>query len=136
MSLDREAIVSPRAEFPALGRKLDGRPIVFFDGPGGTQVHGSVIGAMVRYLVTENANTHGSFHHSRRTDETVLEARCTLADLFHARRPEEIVFGPNMTTLTFHVSRSVGQLLRSGDEVVVTRLDHDANVAPWPIEVS
>jgi len=131
MSLDSEAIVSLRAEFPALGRKLDGRPIVFFDGPGGTQVHGSVIGAMARYLVTENANTHGSFHHSRRTDETVLEARHALADLLHARRPEEIVFGPNMTTLTFHVSRSVGQLLRPGDEVVVTRLDHDANVAPW-----
>jgi len=61
---------------------------------------------MARYLVTENANTHGSFHHSRRTDETVLEARCALADLFHARRPEEIVFGPNMTALTFHDSRA------------------------------
>ena len=89
---------------------------------------------MARYLVVENANTHGSFHHSRGTDETVLEARYALADLSHVRRPEEIVLGPNMTTLTFHVSRSVGRLLRPGDEIVVTRLDHDANVAPWPIE--
>ncbi len=131
MALDRTAIVSLRAEFPALGRKLHGRPIVFLDGPGGTQVHGSVIGAMARYLIAENANAHGPFHHSQRTDETVLEARHALADLVHARAPEEIVFGPNMTTLTFHVSRSVGQLLRPGDEIVVTRLDHDANVAPW-----
>ncbi len=131
MPLDKKAVSSLRAEFPALQETLAGRPIVFFDGPGGTQVHGSVIEAMRRYLVERNSNAHGAFHHSRRTDETVAEARLALADFLHARRPEEIVFGPNMTTLTFRISRAVGATLKKGDEIVVTRLDHDANVAPW-----
>ncbi len=101
------------------------------DGPGGTQVHGSVIEAMGRYQVEANSNAHGAFLYTRRTDETVAAGRAALADLLNARRPEEIVFGPNMTSLTFTLSRAVGRLLSPGDEIVVTRLDHDANIAPW-----
>jgi cysteine desulfurase family protein (TIGR01976 family) len=129
--LDERAVSILRKEFPALAKRAGGPPAVFFDGPGGTQVHGSVLAAMERYLVEKNSNAHGAFSRSRSTDETVAEARLALADFLNARAPEEIVFGPNMTTLTFQVSRSIGQTLRPGDEVVVTRLDHDANVAPW-----
>jgi cysteine desulfurase family protein (TIGR01976 family) len=107
------------------------RPCVFFDGPGGTQVHSSVIDAMRRYFVQANSNSGGAFEHSRRTDETALGARRAMADLLRAARPEEIVFGPNMTTLTFQLSRAIGRTLQPGDEIVVTRLDHDANIAPW-----
>jgi cysteine desulfurase family protein (TIGR01976 family) len=106
-------------------------PPIFFDGPGGTQVHGSVLEAMNRYLKEANSNFHGAFLTSRRTDETVAAARRALADFLNARSPEEIVFGPNMTTLTFNLSRAIGRTLSPGDEVVVTRLDHDANIAPW-----
>jgi cysteine desulfurase family protein (TIGR01976 family) len=101
------------------------------DGPGGTQVHGSVIEAMSDYLVEANSNFHGAFLFSRRTDETIDKARQALADFLNASRPEEIVFGPNMTSLTFTLSRAIGRTLSPGDEVVVTHLDHDANVAPW-----
>ena len=90
-----------------------------------------VIDAMRRYLVEANSNAGGAFEHSRRTDETALNARRAVADLLNAARPEEIVFGPNMTTLTFQLSRAIGRMLAPGDEIVVTRLDHDANVAPW-----
>jgi cysteine desulfurase family protein (TIGR01976 family) len=101
------------------------------DGPGGTQVHGSVIEAMGRYLAEANSNAHGTFLFTRRTDETVAAGRLALADMLNARSAEEIVFGPNMTSLTFTLSRAVGRLLAPGDEIVVTRLDHDANIAPW-----
>ena len=133
MSLDRTAVSTLRAQFPALQQTIAGRPIIFFDGPGGTQVHGSVIDAMSRYLTEANSNVHGAFLYSRRTDETVAEARRALADFFNADRPEEIVFGPNMTTLTFNLSRAIGRTLAHGDkdEIVVTRLDHDGNIAPW-----
>jgi cysteine desulfurase family protein (TIGR01976 family) len=131
MSMNEEAIAALRAEFPAIQRTAGGRPIVFMDGPGGTQVHGSVIEAMERYLTETNSNFHGAFLHSRRTDETVATARHALADLLNASRPEEIVFGPNMTSLTFNLSRAIGRALSPGDEIVVTRLDHDANIAPW-----
>lgn len=131
MSLNEASVASLRAEFPALQQKAGGRPLIFFDGPGGTQVHGSVIEAMRRYLVEANSNAHGAFLYSRRTDETTTAARRALADLVNASRPEEIVFGPNMTTLTFSLSRAVGRTLDPGDEIVVTRLDHDANIAPW-----
>jgi cysteine desulfurase family protein (TIGR01976 family) len=131
MSLDEKAISELRAEFPALQQTANGRSIIFFDGPGGTQVHGSVIEAMSRYLTQANSNVHGAFLYSRRTDETVVAARRALADLLNAPRPEEIVFGPNMTTLTFNLSRAIGRALSPGDEIVVTNLDHDANVAPW-----
>ncbi|HIP86865.1 MAG TPA: aminotransferase class V-fold PLP-dependent enzyme, partial [Anaerolineales bacterium] len=121
-----------RTEFPAL-QQTDGkgRPYVYFDGPGGTQVPRSVIAAMEEYLVRSNSNTHGAFLTSRRTDETIRRAREAAADFLNAPWPEEIVFGPNMTTLTFHISRALERELTPGDEVVVTRLDHDANIAPW-----
>jgi cysteine desulfurase family protein (TIGR01976 family) len=131
MALDETAISCLREEFPALQQTVGGRPIIFFDSPGGSQVHGSVIEAMQRYLVTMNSNAHGSFSFSHKTDEVTYEARKALADFLNASRPEEIVFGPNMTTLTFRVSQAMGQTLKPGDEVLVTRLDHDANVSPW-----
>ncbi len=131
MALGKKAVSTLRKEFPALQQTAGGRPIIFFDGPGGTQVHGSVIEAMKRYFVEANSNAHGAFLYSRRTDEVTTEARRALADFLNAPRPEEIVFGPNMTTLTFRLSRSIGQTLSAGDEIVVTRLAHDANVSPW-----
>ncbi len=131
MSLDKAAVSSLRAEFPALQQTAGGRPLIFFDGPGGTQAHGSVIKAMRRYLIEAISNAHGAFLYSHRTDETTAAARRALADLLNAPRPEEIVFGPNMTTLTFNPSRAIGRTLSPGDEIVVTRLDHDANIAPW-----
>jgi cysteine desulfurase family protein (TIGR01976 family) len=129
--LNEQTISKLRAEFPALQQTAGGRPLIFFDGPGGTQVPRVVIEAMQRYLTQANSNFHGRFLFSRRTDETVAAARQALADLFNASRPEEIIFGPNMTTLTFNLSRAIGRVLTPGDEIVVTRLDHDANVAPW-----
>ena len=131
MSLDKSSVSSLRAEFPALQQTVGNRPIIFFDGPGGTQVHGSVIEAMGRYLIEANSNAHGAFLYSHRTDETTAAARQALADFVNAPRPEEIVFGPNMTTLTFRISRAIGRTLSPGDEIVVTRLDHDADIAPW-----
>lgn len=119
-----------REAFPALQTPIEGRIPVFLDGPGGAQVPRSVIQAMAESMVHANANTHGAFATSRRVDALIAEARQAAADLVGAA-PEEIVFGPNMTTLTFHLSRAVARSLRPGDEVVVTRLDHDANVAPW-----
>ena len=131
MALIESTVAQLRTEFPALQTAALGGPPVFLDGPGGTQVHTSVIDAMRRYLVEANSNAGGSFEHSRRTDATALAARCAMADLLNAARPEEIVFGPNMTTLTFQLSRAIGRMLAPGDEIVVTRLDHDANIAPW-----
>jgi len=131
MPLDKAAVSSLRGEFPALQQTVGGRPIIFLDGPGGTQVHGSVIEAMSRYLTEANSNAHGTFLYSHRTDETTAAARRALADFLNASRPEEIVFGPNMTSLTFTLSRVIGRTLAPGDEIVVSRLDHDANIAPW-----
>ncbi len=119
-----------RKEFPALGEEIEGKIPVFLDGPGGSQVPRRVIEAMARAMVEANANTHGAFPTSRRVDALIAGAREAAADLVGAS-PEEIVFGPNMTTLTFQISRAIGRTLRPGDEIVVTRLDHDANVAPW-----
>lgn len=130
MPLNEEAISTLRAEFPALEQTADGRPLIFLDGPGGTQVHGSVIEAMSRYLVEANNNYGGAFLYSRRTDEIIAGAHQAIADLLNAQ-PAEIAFGPNMTTLTFNISRAIGRTLSPGDEIVVTRLDHDANIAPW-----
>ena len=131
MSLNEQAVAQLRSEFPALQQTRKGKPLVFFDGPGGTQVHGSVIEAMNRYLIEANANVDGFFLYSQRTNETIAAARQAMADFVHAARPEEIIFGPNMTTLTFNISRALGRTLSPGDEIVVTRLDHDANIAPW-----
>jgi len=131
MALDEKAVEVLRHEFPALQETHRGRPLIFFDGPGGTQVHGSVIEAMGRYFKESNSNAHGAFLHSRRTDETTSRARTAAMEFLGASRPEEIVFGPNMTTLAFRISQAIGERLSSGDEVVVTRLDHDANISPW-----
>jgi cysteine desulfurase family protein (TIGR01976 family) len=131
MALDEKAVHSIRSEFPALMEKVNGKPVIFFDGPGGTQVHGSVIKAMNRYFTSANSNTHAAYLYSRRTDEAVYEGRRAMADFLNASKPEEIVFGPNMTTLTFRLSQAIGDTLGAGDEIVVTRLDHDANISPW-----
>ena len=125
--LDIHAI---RQQFPALQELYNGRPGIFFDNPGGTQVHRSVIEAMTDYMTRRNANTHGVFETSRRNDETVDYARQAVADLLGSA-PDEVVFGNNMTSLTFHLSRSLAQEFGPDDEIVVTRLDHDANVMPW-----
>ena len=114
-----------RARFTALQRDL-----VFFDGPGGTQVPDSVIEAIARYLRESNANVSGPYETSRRTSQLVEQARAT-AGRFLGCTDEEVVFGPNMTTLNFALSRTVGRGFEAGDEILVTRLDHDGNVAPW-----
>lgn len=119
-----------RAQFPALRQEIDHHPIVFFDGPGGTQVPSRVIDAIAHYLVTSNANLHGAFATSARTDALMEQARSAMAD-FLGCDPDEVVFGANMTTLTLAMSRSIGRELQPGDEILVTNLDHDANVAPW-----
>lgn len=119
-----------RSQFPALGREQDGRPAVIVDAPGGSQVPATVIDAMSRHLASGVSNSGGAFATSRETDAVVAAARRAGADLVGAD-PGEIVFGPNSTTLLFHLSRSFSRTLRPGDEVVVTRLDHDANIRPW-----
>jgi cysteine desulfurase family protein (TIGR01976 family) len=124
---------SLREQFPALNQTRDGRRPVFLDGPGGTQVPRRVVEAMVHYLTTCNANNGGRFATSRESDRILRSAHEAAADLLNAPSPDEVVFGPNMTTLTFHLSRALARTLRPGDEVVVTRLDHDANVTPWAL---
>ncbi len=119
-----------RAQFPALAQEVHGRQAVFFDGPGGTQVPQRVIDAVADYLAHHNANTHGAFATSQRSDAIIDSAHAAMADLLGCDA-NEVVFGPNMTTLTFAISRAIGRELRPGDEIVLTRLDHDANVAPW-----
>ncbi len=118
-----------RRQFPALQELYNGRPGVFFDNPGGTQVHESVIQAMTDYMTRRNANTHGVFETSVRSDAVIDHARQAVADLLGAQ-PEEVVFGNNMTSLTFALSRSLAAEFGPDDEIVVTRLDHDANVSP------
>jgi cysteine desulfurase family protein (TIGR01976 family) len=120
-----------RALFPALSVEQDGRPIAFFDGPGGTQVPQSVIDAVTAYYRESNANADGAFLTSRRSDAIVHEAHQAMADMLGAADTEEIKFGPNMTTLTFHVSRSIAATMEPGDEIVLTGLDHHGNVDPW-----
>jgi cysteine desulfurase family protein (TIGR01976 family) len=121
-----------RIKFPALQASDGlGRPYIYFDGPGGTQVPRAVPEALTTYLTQANANRGGHFATSRLTDEMVGQARLAMADFLNAPSPQEIVFGANMTTLTYNLSRSIARRLQPGDEVVVTRLDHDANVSPW-----
>ncbi len=119
-----------RERFPALARVMDARPVAFLDAPGGSQVPDAVIDAMAGYLRTSNANVHGAFATSQETDLLIDEAHRAAADLLNAD-PDEVVFGPNATSLLLAISRAVARRLRPGDEVVVTRLDHDANVRPW-----
>lgn len=120
-----------RALFPSLALTLDGHPAVFFDNPGGTQVPTTVIDAVADYYRGSNANVGGAFATSRRTDAVVAGARAAVADLLNAPGPETIIFGPSMTALTFHLARSLAETIKPGDEIIVTTLDHDANVAPW-----
>jgi cysteine desulfurase family protein (TIGR01976 family) len=120
-----------RARFPALSLEQDGHPVAFFDGPGGTQVPQSVIDAVTRYYRESNANTDGAFLTSRRSDAIIAEAHQAMADMLGAADPHEIKFGPNMTTLTFHVSRSITATMQPGDEIILTGLDHHGNVDPW-----
>lgn len=120
-----------RKQFPALALTLDGRPVVYFDGPGGTQVPQRVIDAVTRYYTEMNSNCDGAFLSSQRSDAMLAEAHAALADFLNARSPEEIKFSQNMTTHTFNLSRAIGQTLGPGDELVVTVLDHEANVSPW-----
>ena len=119
-----------RSQFPALSETVNGQPAAFLDGPGGTQVPHKVIHAISDYLQHSNANTCGAYATSRRTDAVIAGARAAMAD-FLGCDADEIVFGPNMTTLTFALSRSIGRELGPGDEIVVTHLDHDANVSTW-----
>ena len=128
--IDGAKLESIRRQFPALDRDERGLPVAYFDGPGGTQVPAAVARAVSDYLLSHNANTHWAYPTSRETDRIIAGARSALADLLGAR-PSEIVFGANMTTLTFHLARALGRGWGPGDEVVVTELDHQANVAPW-----
>ncbi len=123
MSIDINFV---RSNFPSLRSGT-----IFMDNPGGTQVTHSVIDAVRDYYLTANANHGGSFATSRRNDEIVHAARETFADFLNAHSGDEIVFGNNMTSLTFHISRALGRTLQPGDEIIVTRLDHDANISPW-----
>ncbi|MFO0877671.1 MAG: cysteine desulfurase-like protein [Gemmataceae bacterium] len=120
-----------RRQFPALQQQQAGRPLVYLDGPGGTQVPQPVLDALVEYLTTSNANVGGPFLTSQRSDRVLREAHAAVADLLHAPSPDEVVFGQNMTSLTFHLSRSLARTWKPGDAIVLTRLDHDANVRPW-----
>jgi cysteine desulfurase family protein (TIGR01976 family) len=122
---------SNRRLFPALSQTHDGKPVVFFDNPGGTQCPQMVIDAVADYLVSHNANHGGAFATSLRSDAMLHDAHQAMADMLGAASADEIVFGANMTTLTFSVSRALGRMLSPGDEIVITRLDHDANISPW-----
>jgi len=127
VTLDLDQI---RSMFPALSRVHRGRPVAYFDGPGGTQVPRPVVEAMADYLFHHNANTHWNYPSSAETDAAIGKAREALADLFNAS-PQEIAFGQNMTSLTFHISRALARHWKPGDEIVVTELDHHGNVDPW-----
>ena len=119
-----------RAAFPALERRHGGFPVAYFDGPGGRRFPRAVVEAMADYLFHHNANTHWAFPTSAETDAALADARQVLADFLGAT-PDEIVFGPNMTSLTYRVSRAIGRRLSPGDAIVVTELDHHANIDPW-----
>src|ERR1700693_4970360 len=123
-------LTSIRAQFPSLTQTICGHPAAFLDGPGGTQVPQRVIDAISNYLRRDNANTGGAYATSRNTDAMLADARAAMADFLHCAA-DEIVFGPNMTTLTYAMSRAIGPDLGPDDEILLTRLDHDANVSPW-----
>jgi cysteine desulfurase family protein (TIGR01976 family) len=119
-----------RTQFPSLLTQVNGQPAAFLDGPAGTQVPAQVMHAIQSYLMTANANTCGAFLTSRRTDEMILSVRAAMGDFFHCDR-DEVVFGQNMTTITFSISRAIARELKAGDEILLTTLDHDANFSPW-----
>jgi cysteine desulfurase family protein (TIGR01976 family) len=139
IALKHTAVLSPatimsteeiRRCFPALARTHNSYPVAYFDGPGGTQVPRTVVEAMNDYLYRHNANTHWAYPSSQETDAIIDSARSVLADFLNAS-PTEIVFGANMTTLTFHLARALGRGYERDDEILVTELDHHANIAPW-----
>src|ERR1700688_1569418 len=119
-----------RSQFPSLQTQVNGQPAAFLDGPAGTQVPTQVMRAIQNYLTSTNANTCGAFPTSRSSDAIIAGARAAMADFFHCD-PDEVVFGQNMTTITFALARAICRALTAGDEIVVTTLDHDAHVAPW-----
>ena len=119
-----------RSQFPSLKTQVNGQTAAFLDGPAGTQVPTQVIHAIRSYLLTSNANTGGTFLTSRRTEEIIAHARAAMADLFHCEK-DEVVFGQNMTTITYAISRAIARELKPGDEILLTTLDHDANYSPW-----
>jgi cysteine desulfurase family protein (TIGR01976 family) len=119
-----------REQFPSLNLRVNGQPAAFLDGPAGTQAPRQVIEAVQNYYLHANANTCGAFVTSRNNDATIAAARSAMGDFLNCHK-DEIVFGQNMTTITFALARSIGHELNAGDEIVVTTLDHDANVAPW-----
>jgi len=123
MSLDLKAV---RQQFPSLNR-----PAVFLDNPAGTQIAQHSLDRINKYLLECNANHEGMFETSRKSDEVLHEAHAAMADFINAKQPEEIIFGNNMTTLTLYISRSLARNFNAGDEIVVTRLDHDGNISPW-----
>lgn len=125
-----QSVEEIRSQFPALSRTHNGQPVAYFDGPGGTQVPRSVVDAMNDYLFNHNANTHWEYPTSKETDDIIDNARRSLADFLNCSR-EEIVFGQNMTSLTFHLSRGLGRNMSAGDEIIVTELDHHANSDTW-----
>ncbi len=120
-----------RSEFPALDITDDGRPRIYFDNPAGTQVPRRVIDRMADCLTNANANLGGYFETAKRADAVVADAHEAMADFLNAASPDEIIFGQNMTTITLHVSRSIGRGLKRGDEIILSQMDHDANVQPW-----
>ena len=128
MPYDLDAV---RAQFPALAITDNGRRRIYFDNPAGTQVPATVAEAMSDCLLTSSANLGGNFPTSHAADAIVASARDAMADLLNAPSVDEIVFGQNMTTITLHLSRSIGRLFRPGDEIILSRMDHDANVWPW-----
>lgn len=131
MAFSPETLAAIRALFPALATEVSGLPAVFLDGPAGSQTPQVVIDAVSRYLATSNANHGGRFATSRTSDALLDRAHEAAADLIGATDPGEIIFGANMTTLTFSLSRALSKYWRPGDEIIVTNLDHDANVSPW-----
>lgn len=120
-----------RQQFPSLGLSVGSASAVYFDNPAGTQVPARVQSAVAEYFSCANANSHGAFATSQRTDHVIARARALMAAFVNAESASEIVFGPNMTTLTYAVSRAFARLLSAGDEVIVSELDHDANIGPW-----
>ncbi len=120
-----------RPLFPALRRRQNGKPVAYFDGPGGTQIPRAVGEAMTDYLFRHNANDGWAYASSLETDEAVAKVRSLAATFVGVNAADEILFGANMTTLTFHIARALGRTLRAGDEIVVTDLDHHANIDPW-----
>ena len=132
MTMKRSAanVGSIRAQFPALERRVGNDTVAYFDGPGGTQVPRVVVDAVSEYLLEHNANTHWAYPTSAETDALLEEARATLAD-FLGGAHDEIAFGANMTTLTYHLARGLGRKWGPGDEIVITELDHHGNVGPW-----